>query len=85
MMEYSLCYLIFAVERVLHTMEFYLLQANELNSAYNYFPIALQLIFGAGLVATMIIGSSLLGPKRKTAEKLQNFESGIEMPANPLP
>ena len=82
MMEYSLCYLIFAVERVLHTMEFYLLQANELNSAYNYFPIALQLIFGAGLVATMIIGSSLLGPKRKTAEKLQNFESGIEIKGN---
>ncbi len=82
MMEYSIGYLIFAVEPVLNIMEFFLLQANELNSAYNYFPIALQLIFGAGLVATMIIGSSLLGPKRSTPEKLQNFESGIDIKGN---
>ncbi len=63
-------------------MEFFLLQANEVNSAYNYFPIALQLLFAAGLVTVMIIGSSLLGPKRKTSDKLQNFESGIEIRGN---
>ena len=63
-------------------MEFFLLQANEVNSAYNYFPIALQLLFAAGLVTVMIIGSSLLGPKRKTSDKLQNFECGIEIMGN---
>ena len=63
-------------------MEFFLLQANEVNSAYNYFPIALQLLFAAGLVTVMILGSSLLGPKRKTSDKLQNFESGIEIKGN---
>lgn len=63
-------------------MDFFLLQANEINSAYNYFPIALQLLFALGLVTVMILGSSLLGPKRKTSDKLQNFESGIEIKDN---
>lgn len=62
-------------------MPFYFLQA-ETNSAINYFPIALQVIFAIGLVVTIIIGSDLLGPKRKTADKLQNFESGIEIKGN---
>jgi len=62
-------------------MIFFLLQA-PVNNAYNYLPIVLQLLFAAGLLATMIIGSSLLGPTRKTAEKLQNFESGIEIKGN---
>ncbi|MBS1578490.1 MAG: NADH-quinone oxidoreductase subunit A [Bacteroidetes bacterium] len=53
-----------------------LLQAT--NTADNYFPIGIQLIFAAGFVATMIAVSALLGPKRKTKEKLENFTSGIE-------
>jgi len=63
-------------------MDFSLLQANTVNSANNYLPIALQLIFAVGLIATIILGSDLLGPKRKTADKLQNFESGIEIKGN---
>ena len=63
-------------------MDFILLQTQVANTAYNYIPIALQLIFAAGLVTTMILGSSLLGPKRRTADKLQNFESGIEIKGN---
>ena len=63
-------------------MDFILLQTEVANTAYNYIPIALQLIFAAGLVTTMILGSSLLGPKRRTADKLQNFESGIEIKGN---
>lgn len=63
-------------------MHFFLLQAGAVNDAGNYLPIGLQLLFAAGLVTTIIIGSSFLGPKRKTADKLQNFESGIEIQGN---
>jgi NADH-quinone oxidoreductase subunit A len=63
-------------------MEFFLLQATDVNNAANYLPIALQMIFAIGLIATIIIGSNWLGPKRKTADKLQNFESGIQIRGN---
>lgn len=62
-------------------MQFYLLQA-AVNTAENYLPIVLQIIFTLGLVITIIVGSDFLGPKRKTADKLQNFESGIEIKGN---
>ncbi len=51
--------------------------ANEVNNAANYFPIALQILFAGGFVAFMILVSSLLGPKRKTDDKLATFTSGI--------
>jgi len=60
----------------------FVLQITSSNSAINYLPIAIQLIFAAGLVATMILASNFLGPKRKTEDKLQNFESGIEIKGN---
>ncbi len=63
-------------------MQFFLLQANAMNDAGNYLPIVLQLLFAMGLVTLIIIGSSYLGPSRKTADKLQNFESGIEIRGN---
>ena len=63
-------------------MQFFLLQAGDVNNASNYLPIGLQLIFAIGLVATIIWGSNKLGPKRKTSDKLQNFESGIEIKGN---
>lgn len=63
-------------------MKFFLLQATDVNNAANYLPIGLQLLFAAGLIATIIIGSDWLGPKRATADKLQNFESGIEIRGN---
>jgi NADH-quinone oxidoreductase subunit A len=62
-------------------MHFFFLKIAE-NGTINYLPIALQLIFAIGFVATMIIGSGLLGPKRKTSDKLANFESGIEIKGN---
>ena len=61
---------------------FTLIDASSSNSASNYLPIAIQLIFAAGFVATMIGVSSLVGPKRKTADKLENFTSGIESHGN---
>ncbi len=63
-------------------MHFFLLQATDVNNAANYLPIAIQLLFAIGLVATIIILSDWLGPKRRTADKLQNFESGIEIKGN---
>jgi len=63
-------------------MHFFFLQVANTNNAINYLPIALQLIFAAGLIITIMILSSYLGPKRKTADKLQNFESGIEIKGN---
>jgi NADH-quinone oxidoreductase subunit A len=54
-----------------------MLSANEKNNATNYLPIALQLMFAGGFVAFMILVSSLLGPKRKTDDKLATFTSGI--------
>lgn len=63
-------------------MEFFLLQATDINNAANYLPIGLQMLFAVGLIATIIILSNWLGPKRATADKLQNFESGIEIRGN---
>jgi NADH-quinone oxidoreductase subunit A len=52
------------------------------NDTSDYLPILLQLLFAVGLVSVMIWGSNKLGPKRKTSDKLQNFESGIEIKGN---
>ncbi len=63
----------------------YLLQisdVNNVNSAANYFPIGLQFFFAIGFITLMIGLSHVLGPKRQTADKLQNFESGIESVGN---
>ncbi len=66
---------------------FFLLQtlpapAADVNSSFNYFPIALQLVFAVGFVAVMMAVTHWLGPKRPTAEKLENFESGIAISGN---
>jgi len=46
-------------------------------STADYLPIAIQLIFAAGFVATMMFLTHFFGPKRKTADKLETFASGI--------
>ena len=57
----------------------YLLQAG-LNSAdaSSFLPVGIQLLFAVGLVGFLMLATHLLGPKRKTSDKLQNFASGIE-------
>lgn len=50
----------------------------EINTAASYIPIAIQLIFAIGFIATMLALSAIAGPKRKTKDKLENFASGIE-------
>jgi NADH-quinone oxidoreductase subunit A len=52
------------------------------NTPINYLPIVLQLLVGIGFVVLTLFGSSLLGPKRRTQDKLENFESGIPSVGN---
>ena len=52
------------------------------SNAAGYLPIVIQALFALGLVFAIIVGSDRLGPKRKTSDKLQNFESGIEIKGN---
>jgi NADH-quinone oxidoreductase subunit A len=52
------------------------------SNASQYLPIVIQGLFALGLVFAIIVGSDMLGPKRKTSDKLQNFESGIEIKGN---
>lgn len=58
-----------------------LLDAN-VNSSANYFQIGLQLLVAIGIVVIMMVASHLLGPKRNTSDKLENFASGIESHGN---
>ena len=61
----------------------YLLQiAAEASTSANYLPIGVQFIFAILFIAVMMGGTHLLGPKRNTADKLENFESGIEAVGN---
>ena len=63
-------------------MQPFLLQVSNVNSADNYLPIGIQLFFAIGFIATMMGLTHFFGPKRKTDDKLQNFESGIEIKGN---
>jgi NADH-quinone oxidoreductase subunit A len=63
---------------------FHFLQTNgtsaitDINSAASYLPVALQFLFAAGLIGFLMVLTHLLGPKRKTADKLETFAGGIE-------
>jgi NADH-quinone oxidoreductase subunit A len=57
----------------------YLLQVGmSTEGAGSYLPLILQVLIAVGLVAFLMLLTHLLGPKRNTADKLQNFSSGIE-------
>ncbi|MCM5527393.1 MAG: NADH-quinone oxidoreductase subunit A [Chitinophagaceae bacterium] len=56
--------------------------AADVNNAVNYFPIGIQFLFAILFVAITLGATHLLGPKRKTSDKLSNFESGIESQGN---
>ena len=65
-------------------MHLFFLQAvtPDLNSAMNYIPIGIQLLFAILFVGVMMAVTHYLGPKRKTTDKLENFESGIDSVGN---
>ncbi|HVA97572.1 MAG TPA: NADH-quinone oxidoreductase subunit A [Bacteroidia bacterium] len=52
------------------------------NSAIDYVPILLMLFVAGGFVATTMVATHLLGPKRKSKIKLDTFECGIESQGN---
>lgn len=54
-----------------------LLLAIAENAPVDYLPIAIQLFVAIGFVAGTITITHFLGPKRRTSDKLSNFESGI--------
>jgi len=57
-------------------MLFSLLDAAQ-NTPGNYLPVALQAVVAVGFIAVMMGATHMLGPKRRTSDKLVNFESGI--------
>ncbi len=61
---------------------FFLQVNNNINSTANYLPIGIQLLFAIVFIGGMMALTHLFGPKRKTADKLTNFESGIESKGN---
>ena len=57
----------------------HLLQTNiSTSNAASYLPVGIQVIFAVGLVVLLMLLTHLLGPRRKTTDKLQTFASGIE-------
>ena len=58
-------------------MNILFLAAEATKGESSFMPVAIQLLVAVGFVAIMMIASHLLGPKRRTHDKLINFESGI--------
>ncbi|MCE3282917.1 MAG: NADH-quinone oxidoreductase subunit [Chitinophagaceae bacterium] len=56
----------------------FLLQVPVSGTADNFLPIGIQLFFAIGIVVMIMVITHWLGPKRKTADKLATFTSGIE-------
>jgi NADH-quinone oxidoreductase subunit A len=52
------------------------------STAVSYLPIIFQIIVALGFVVLTMTITHLVGPKRKTADKLVTFESGIESIGN---
>lgn len=55
---------------------------NNLDNPISYSPILIQLLIVIGFVGLLMVLTHILGPKRGTADKLQNFESGIPSVGN---
>ncbi|POY37083.1 NADH-quinone oxidoreductase subunit A [Solitalea longa] len=48
----------------------------------NYAPVAFQFFVAVGFVVVTMLATHLIGPKRKTSDKLTPFESGVEVQGN---
>lgn len=52
------------------------------STALNYLPIIFQMLVALGFVVVTMSITHLVGPKRKTSDKLVPFESGIKSVGN---
>lgn len=48
------------------------------SSIYDFIPILMQIAFSFLFVFATVLASNMLGPKRKNANKLANFECGLD-------
>lgn len=53
-----------------------------MNTPNDYLPILIQLGVALGFVVTTMVFTHLIGPKRKSRLKMDNFECGIESEGN---
>jgi len=53
-----------------------------MSSPVDYLAIFIQFLVAAGFVVTTMVATHLLGPKRKSDKKLDNFECGIDIQGN---
>lgn len=53
-----------------------------MSTSIDYLALCIQFMVAAGFVVTTMIATHLIGPKRKTKDKLENFECGIESQGN---
>ena len=62
---------------------FHLLQTDfnqaikDVNSSGSYLPVGIQILIVVGMIMALLGVTHWLGPKRKTADKLESFASGI--------
>lgn len=54
----------------------------RLSMPTDYLPIIIQFLVALGFVVTTMVATHMIGPKRKTADKLTPFEAGIEVVGN---
>ncbi|MDB5013925.1 MAG: NADH-quinone oxidoreductase subunit [Daejeonella sp.] len=52
------------------------------STAINYIPIIFQILVAMGFVVGTMVVTHLIGPNRKTSDKLTSFEAGIESKGN---
>lgn len=53
-----------------------------MSTSIDYLALCIQFMVAAGFVVTTMIATHMIGPKRKTKDKLENFECGIEAQGN---
>ncbi|MCU0423310.1 MAG: NADH-quinone oxidoreductase subunit A [Bacteroidia bacterium] len=53
-----------------------------MSGSIDYLALVVQFLVAAGFVVTTMIATHLIGPKRQTKDKLENFECGIESQGN---
>lgn len=53
-----------------------------MSTSIDYLALVIQFLVAAGFVVTTMVVTHLVGPNRKTSDKLTTFESGIESQGN---